>query len=280
MSATSNYDKAAARRFMRDYPGTPYTEALRIVRRAASFTPPAWPDAPDDSGLARMQSEAAPGLLVLGICDDGSPAIWDTHPDAHLAIIGRTGSGKTHLMSRMARRASESGFEVLGAGLEGIPQHRPAPDGEQIEGAPDLSEVERAVSEVHTEMGERLASRSQGHGSPVLLLLDECDLLMPSHMDEGICERAAKIAREAGMILDFGRAAGIHLVTGWQNGSDRFFRRLVPRFHPARVLLGGSADWDRDALSADDPQGARPPEGAKGFGELHSLSEDPRYFRF
>lgn len=51
--------------------------------------------------------------LFLGQRRDGRDIFWTNTENAHISILGQSGTGKTYLISRLAKEACRHGFDVV-----------------------------------------------------------------------------------------------------------------------------------------------------------------------
>ena len=51
--------------------------------------------------------------LFLGQRRDGRDIFWTNAENAHISILGQSGTGKTYLISRLAKEACRQGFDVV-----------------------------------------------------------------------------------------------------------------------------------------------------------------------
>ena len=203
------------------------------------------PVLPEEVGLGRLARPWATvgpgGSLTLAIGVDGDSlgaARLHLGPDGHAVVAGPRRSGRSTALATLAAAARAGGATVILVG-----QGRPEPGGGRVDGAGPtvLDASDPSLGEVIGQL--RSASPSPAGPAPLLVLVDDADLLADEH------PVLAALATT--------RSPGLHLVVAGQ--TDRFRSRYG---HWARevlaqrtgLLLAPDLDLDGDLLGTRLPR--------------------------
>jgi DNA segregation ATPase FtsK/SpoIIIE-like protein len=230
---------------------------------------------PQEHSLIALDHEVYKDFKVpLAMAEEEELLEWWVAVQAHLMVVGGTGSGKTVLLHGATQRVTQAGWRtwvIDGKRIEFI-GFRGWPNVEIV--AARIEHQVRAVLAAHELMEERYSRVEVGEASladfePLLLVIDELTTFLKraerwwkkvkpkgAPVKPPVLELIADIAR-------LGRSAKIHMIVGLQRPDVEFVGGEMRDNFGARVSMGRLSPqgammmWDSAAIGVSIPRTAR-----------------------
>lgn len=232
----------------------------------------------------------SPDMHSLRLADD---LVVNMRREAHVAIIGRSGTGKSQLLAFMAGLAEAQGWETVrfhSLKSDGLVQlYNGSSTSEGI-----IDDLENWV----TVMRERQKAITDRFGTAtgvdyadmddmkdVMIIVDEMGWLNDavSGTDKASKELKARLDSALGILAKGARSVGLHLVLSAQYGSNEALKVGYRQQLNARIIMGNSSALERQFLfqgyEVDDSEHLGLGEGLALFNYSGPKWTEPRKFQ-
>lgn len=180
----------------------------------------------------------------IGTLEDGTPLVWDPTASPHLAVVGDTGSGKSTALRALLASLPDSW--VVGLYDPKMVEFGTWPiAGRVVNVASDLTDIVRGlgqwVAALDMRLNQMARARVQDYSGlpgcrPALVVIDEAAVILGASGPDRSVAAASRSALER-LVLQ-GRAAGVHVVLGYQRPDASFTGGIVRDSVVARLGLG------------------------------------------
>lgn len=234
--------------------------------------------------------------ISMGLGDMGQRILWSLSSSPHLLVMGRTGAGKSSLLSLLAAKGAMAGWQTIVIDpCKGAPDFSWAGKKGTLCGAGEFERAERLVKTVSSIMRKRageissmgLSSSRQAGFQDILIVFDEFNGFISSMeaKEKGDASDMALARQNAstdqrnrsisstvtmlGNIATQGRSAGIHLLIGAQ----RLSLKEMEKFHNGRAFY---RSLGKIMLGSDSPAGVFQTSNLKEANRLLSSLALPK----
>ncbi|MBQ1348136.1 MAG: hypothetical protein IIY58_02085 [Aeriscardovia sp.] len=234
--------------------------------------------------------------ISMGLGDMGQRISWNLSSSPHLLVMGRTGAGKSSLLSLLAAKGALAGWKtVVIDPCKGAPDFSWARKKGTLCGAGEFERAEKLVKIVSSIMRKRageissmgFASSRQAGFQDILIVFDEFNGFISSMeaKEKGDASDIALARQNAftdqrnrsisstvtmlGNIATQGRSAGIHLLIGAQ----RLSLKEMEKFHNGRAFY---RSLGKIMLGSDSPAGVFQTSNLKEANRLLSSLAMPK----